>query len=220
MTKFQLMVPFVGLLYTLVFGLMPVLRKEGLSRRFLAESLALTAAASALVLLGGFPLHPIAFLVIIYLFTMRVRILADVASAMARRGNTRSARRIFGLAHKLWPDPVGTMILELNEAACSLKEGDPEGAVQVLSGIIERAPASGLGVKHLSACHFNMGIAYWRMKMNALAGASFEAVMDIWPASVMARRAEIALGKLRQSADGEIAQDSTAATESKVAHGS
>jgi hypothetical protein len=213
MTRSQLMVPFVGLLYTLVFGLMPMLRKEGLSRQFLAESLSLTAAAGALILVGGVPLHPIAFLAIIYLSTMRVRILADLASGMARRGNMKSARRLFGLAHRLWPDSVGTMILELNEGACCLKEGDPEGAMRILRGIIERAPASGHGVKHLSACHFNLGIAYWRMKMATEAGASFEAVMDIWPASVMARRAESALTKLRQSAE-EVKNP-----ESKVAHG-
>ncbi len=220
MTKSQLMVPFVGLLYTLSFGLLPLLRREGLSRRFLVESLCLTAAAGALVLLGGVPLHPIAFLVILYLFTMRIRILADLASGMARRGKMKGARRLFGLTRKLGPDPVGVMILELNEAACFLKEGDPERAVSILRGIIEKAPASGLGVKHLSACHFNMGIAYWRMKMIPEAGTSFEAVMDIWPASVIARRAESALTKLRQSIEGakdsEVDHNSAAGKDSKV----
>ncbi len=214
MTKSQLMVPFVGLLYTLSFGLLPLLRREGLSRRFLVESLCLTAAAGALVLLGGVPLHPIAFLVILYLFTMRIRILADFASGMARRGKMEGARRLFGLARKLGPDPVGVMILELNEAACSLKEGNPERAVSILRGVIEKAPSSGLGVKHLSACHFNLGIAYWRMKMIPEAGTSFEAVMDIWPASVIARRAESALTKLRQSI--EDTKDSTAAKDLKA----
>jgi tetratricopeptide (TPR) repeat protein len=226
MTRSQLVVPFVGLLFTLAFGLMPMLRKEGLSRRFLVESLCLTAAGT-LAVFCGVPLHPIAFLVAIYLVTMRVRILADVASGMARRGKMKSARRLYGLAHKLSPDPVGTMILELNEGACCLKEGDFETAVRTLRGIIEKAPASGLGVKHLCACHFNLGVAYWRMKMTPEASASFEAVMDIWPASLMARRAENALEKLRQSTEtakqDDASRDPAAERdpdESRVAHGS
>src|SRR5512136_539627 len=87
----------VGLGYIVLFGGMALLRREGLSLRFAAESLVLTLLFAGLSLIG-FSLHPIIFLFILYVVTMRVRLVVELATVLARRGRFANSDRFFALA--------------------------------------------------------------------------------------------------------------------------
>jgi len=55
-----------------------------------------------------------------------------------------------------------------------------------------------LGLRHEAAAHYNLGAAYRRKGLEAQAIREFNAVIDTWPASPYARRAEDALEQGRQ----------------------
>jgi len=189
--------PLVGLLYALFFSLLSFLRKEGLSLRFLIEALSITAVFSLLALLARILLHPVAFLLVLYVTTMRVRLLVDLGSLLARRGKLAAAGALYSLASALGPDPAGALLLRLNQAACSLQQGRPEEAIPMLQGLLEKASVHGLGIKYRCACHYNLGLAYWRKQMLAEAARELETILELWPVSEYARRAEAALEKVR-----------------------
>src|SRR4030066_2487273 len=102
----HLMVGVIGLVYIVVFGGMALLRREGLSIRFAVESVCITAIAVILVVLSPIQIHPVLFLLLLYVITLRVRLLVDVANSFASRGRYVQAERIYNLASHLWPDPT------------------------------------------------------------------------------------------------------------------
>jgi tetratricopeptide (TPR) repeat protein len=195
-----LLVPFVGALYSLFFGLLPATRREGISGRFFLESLSLTAIASTLGVLGICSIHPVIFLLATYLITMRVRLFLDLGSALARRGRMESALSAYAFAARLWPDQQGALLVLINQAACSLRRGNPQAAIPQLEQVLVGASEARLGLKYLAACHYNLGLAYWRVEKKAQARGEFQTVMDIWPLSSYARRAEDSLVKMGEGA--------------------
>src|SRR5512135_1832349 len=114
MEKEKMSLPFliglIGLVYILLFGVMALLRREGLSIRFAIESLCVTAIAVILVALTPVKIHPVLFLILLYLITLRVRILVDLANTFARRGRFTQAEKIYNFASHLWPDRTGDLI--------------------------------------------------------------------------------------------------------------
>ena len=64
-----------GFSFIVLFGVVSLLKREGLSRRFAIEGGIFTLVVSGLTALTGFQTHPVLFLILIYLFTMRVRFL-------------------------------------------------------------------------------------------------------------------------------------------------
>ena len=95
------MIGLIGLLYILVFGGLSLLRREGLSARFAVESLIITGIVLLLVTVLAIPVHPVLFVLILYLITLRVRILVDVANSFARRGSYVRAESIYALASRI-----------------------------------------------------------------------------------------------------------------------
>lgn len=182
-----------GFSFVVLFGLVSLLKREGLSRRFAFEGGILTLLVSGITALLGVQLHPVIFLVLIYLITMRVRILVDLGTILAARGQFAQADKLFQLAKKLWPDTTNQLILQVNQGTSLLQQKKLDEAIAMFNHILEQAEEGYLGVKYEAATYYNLGVAYLRKNMDAKASFAFNAVIDTWPGSLYARRAEVAL---------------------------
>jgi len=182
-----------GLLFIVCFGGLSLLRREGLSIQFAVEALVITAIATGLTALAWFAVTPVLLLVIIYLVTMRVRLLVDLGTLLAQRGQFAQADRLYALALRLWPDHSSRLIVQVNQGVARLQQNALDEAIAIFKDVLQKAGQGYLGVKYESAAHYNLGVAYRRKKMEAQAIAEFNAVLDTWPASVYARRAAMAL---------------------------
>lgn len=191
------MIGLIGLLYILVFGVMALLRREGLSIRFAIESVCVTAIALILVVLTPVQIHPVFFLILLYLITLRVRILVDLANILARRGSYVKAEKIYNLASHLWPDQTGDLIIKVNHATMLLQKNQIDESIAMFTKVLSLSNKGYLGVKYEAAAHFNLGVAYLRNNNNSMATIEFNAVIDTWPASEYARRAASALERHR-----------------------
>jgi tetratricopeptide (TPR) repeat protein len=187
-----------GFAYVVIFGGLSLLRREGLSLRFAIEATLITLVVSGLTALTGYPTHPALFLFLVYLLTMRVRLLVDVGNSFAERKHFDRAEALYLLASRLRPDSAGKLIIQLNRAVMSMQQGAIDNAIAALTGILQKAGEGFLGLRHEAAAHYNLGVAYRRKGLEAQAIREFNAVIDTWPASPYARRAAEALEQLRQ----------------------
>lgn len=187
----------VGMLYTLFFGGLSLLRREGLSTRFAIESLLTTLIFALLATLTNINIHPVVFLMILYIVTMRVRLLIDFGTLFARQQRFELAERIYRLAGQLGTDPANRTALQLNQFILCLQRGQLEQAIAGLQSILEQN--GNLGFKHEAACHYNLGVAWQRQGQTTRALQEFEAVIECWPASEFARRAAAAIENNRHS---------------------
>jgi tetratricopeptide (TPR) repeat protein len=188
----------VGFFYVIVFGGLTLIRREALSAQFAIEAVLLTLAASGLSAGAGFSTHPAIFLLVLYLITMRARLLVDLANLFARRGDFQKADALYQLARQLWPDHTGRVVVEINQATAFLKRGELDVAISIFKDILQHADQGYLGVKNEAATHYNLGVAYLRKNMDTQATVEFNAVMDTWPASEFANRAAEALNKKKR----------------------
>ena len=188
---------FLGCLYIVLFGGLSLMRREGLSGHFAVEAIALTLVASALAAMNLFSIHPVLFLILLYLATMRVRLLVDVGNFFAMRGQSDQARWWYSLAERVWPDSTTRMIVRINRGALHLQLGDPDQAICIFREILANAPFGRLGMKYEAAAHYNLGMAYRRKGLDSQAIREFNAAIDAWPASEYARRAVAALEQVR-----------------------
>jgi tetratricopeptide (TPR) repeat protein len=196
----HMLIGLIGLLYIVVFGGMALLRREGLSIRFAVESICLTTIAVILVWLTPIQIHPVLFLLLLYIITLRVRILVDLANVFARRGNYIQAERIYHLASRLWPDQTSDLIIKVNHAILLLQKNQLSESISMFTEVLSQENQGYLGVKYEVAAHFNLGVAYLRNKNNSMATVEFNSVLDTWPASLYARRAQEALERQRTKA--------------------
>jgi len=135
---------------------------------------------------------------LVYLLTMRVRLLVDVGNSFAQRQQYNRAEVFYNLAGRLWPDPSSKLIIQLNQAVMSMQRGATDDAIAALTGILQKSSEGFLGLRHEAAAHYNLGVAYRRKGLETLAIREFNAVIDTWPASPYARRAAEALEQGRQ----------------------
>ncbi len=189
----------VGFLYIVVFGGLSLMRKEGLSIRFAAESVAFTVLVSLVSWLTGAWVHPAIFLLVLYIVTMRVRLLVDIGNTFARRRSFTTAERIYALAEKLWPDASNLAIVNVNKGTLRLQQGALDESIAILKNILQQSNLGVLGIKFESAAHYNLGVAYHRKGLEAQSVAEFNTVLDIWPSSEYARAADHALARHRQN---------------------
>ena len=197
-----LMLLLEGLVYAVVFSGLALVRQERPSMRLIVETLLLTIAASGVTALSGYPTHPVLFLFVVYLLTMRVRLLVDVGNSLARRGRYPQAEALYNLVERLWPDAVGRVVLDLNRAVMLLQRGKTDEATAALTRLLEKTREGNLGARHEAAAHYNLGAAFRRRGMEAQAIREFNAAVDAWPASPFARRAEEALAQGRRKPAG------------------
>jgi hypothetical protein len=59
------------------------------------------------------------FLLVVYLLTMRVRLIVDVGNLSAQRGSFSQADRLYALALRLWPDSAGRLVVQVNQGVSS-----------------------------------------------------------------------------------------------------
>lgn len=199
----MLLILLLGIGYTLVFGGLALLRREGLSNRFAIEGLIITLVALALMQVTGQAINPVFFLVVIYVLTMRARLLVDLGSLLAGRGSLTLAERCYDLALGAWPDDASRGAVKVNQGALLLRQGRFEEAIQVLEDILAGGEESHLGIKYEAAGHYNLGVAYRRVGRNAAATKQFNEVMGLLPGSVFAIRAEQALAAVRRKATSQ-----------------
>lgn len=132
---------------------------------------------------------------ILYLVTMRVRLLTDLATFLARQGRFGPAERVFAWAEGLWPDQTGSLVVQVNRGVMHIQQGKLDEALATFKTVLAKAGQGYLGVKYEAAAHYNLGVAYQRQKMKPQSIAEFEAVLETWPVSEYARRAREALAR-------------------------
>ncbi len=196
----SLLILLVGFLYILGFNGLSYLRHQCLSARFILEGLLLTGVGAALAL--AVPVHPLVFLLLLYLITMRVRILIDLGNSVAGRGQPEQALRFYDLALRLGADPWSRCVAQINRAAALIQTGKPEEAYQILQCIVAN-PETRLGAKYQAAACYNLGLACRRTGREAEAIQRFNEAIDALPGSVYAHGARQALKKRQEIRDTE-----------------
>jgi len=186
-----LLILLAGLLFVLAFGGLTLLRRQGLSMRFAIEGLVLTLAG-ALLVYASVPLHPLFFVVVLYIVTVRVRLLVDLGNWFTSRRQYERSLAIFRLALRLWPDAVSRQIVLINRGATELKMGQPEEAYRTLGEALAEEPARP-GALYLAAGHYNLGLAARRTGREAEAIRRFNETIDALPSSIYAHAARQAL---------------------------
>jgi tetratricopeptide (TPR) repeat protein len=193
----SLLIAFVGLLYIVGFGILSVVRRQRLSDRFIFEGLTVTAAGAALVAISV-PLHPAVFVIILYLITMRVRLLVDLGNFFTTRQRYDQALSLFCLALRLWPDPISHQIVLINRGVTQLRMQGPEAAYLTLKEALADEEVR-QGAKYLSAGYYNLGLASRRTGREAEAIRHFNEAINALPHSIYAHGARQALKKKGQS---------------------
>jgi tetratricopeptide (TPR) repeat protein len=182
----------IGVLFIGLFAAMSLLRREGFSHRFVVEAGCVTAVFVAADL-AGIPINPVLFLIVLYLLPTRTRLLVDLANLFARQGRYEAAEAVYSLAAGFLPDAAERLIVEVNRGVCLLKRGDLDGADAALRSVLEAAGTAKLGLKYQTACRYNMGIVFRKKGMEDEARREFQAVLELWPVSEVARQAALAL---------------------------
>ncbi len=188
----------VALLFILIFGGLPVLRKEEPSLQLAVEVLVLTSLNIGASLLAGLRLEPVFFLIFLYLITMRCRVLIDLGNLLSSRGHHQLALSVYRLAMRLGPDFPVRLIALTSYSAVLVRVGALEEAIRILEGVLEKGRER-LHPKHESACHYNLGVAYLRLGRESRAVREFNETIDLWPLSLYARLARAALERRRST---------------------
>lgn len=188
----------ISCLFVLVFGGLGLTRREGLSLQFALEALGLT-----ILLVGGswlfsIPLSPFLFLALLYLITMRSRLIVDLANILAQRGRFKPAFRLYELGLAWRPDRPSRLIVLANRGAAELYSGQPDAAIQTLEAVLTMETGSGLGIKSEAACHYNLGYAYEKKGEDAKALSQYNKAIDVLPGSLYAKAAQAALKRRKQ----------------------
>ncbi len=199
----------VGFCYVAIFGGLAWLRREGLSLQFALEGLGITAAFALLGLSGTLVPHPILLLVILYLLTMRVRLLVDLARVLR---NTLPPARLLGFyeaALRLWPDASGYVIAQIDRGATLLRAGRPQEAAEALESALVRRPTRHFNPRYEAACHYNLGLAYQRLGKKDLAIVHFNQVIEALPGTVYAHLAQRAMASRPEAAGRPAEEENT-----------
>jgi tetratricopeptide (TPR) repeat protein len=200
----QLLAILVGLFYILIVGGLSLLRREGLSAQFALEALAVIAVAVATGLATGSTISPILLFVLLYLVTMRARLLTDLANLVFRHWGYGAAEPLYRLALGLRPERTSRLIACINWGTARLKSGDVEGAITVFNEVLASANKDGgLGPKYEAACRFNLAVAHRKAGDDVKAMLQFNKVIDESPGSAYSRAAEQTLKKMRQRGSSE-----------------
>lgn len=172
----------IGLVYLLGFGALSYLRRQGLSVRFAVEGLVITALGTGLRY-AGVPVHPLVFLIVLYVVTMRVRLLVDLGNWFAARGQCERALAMYKLGLRVGPDTSSRQLVLINHGVAQLKNGDPQAAYVTLSQAVVEDHGQVAG-HHLAAAYYNLGLACRRSGREAEAIQRLNEAIGGWPNSI------------------------------------
>ncbi len=184
-----------GLVFILAFGGLSYIRGYGLSGQLAAEGLAVTVIFSLLAWAAGISLHPILFLIILYLVSMRARILVDAGNFFLNAGHIPTAVSLYNLALRLWPDHASKCIARINIGVAKIRSGALQEAIAILEEVLEKYKES-IGFRNEAACLFNLGLAYRRAGHKDKAVRCLKEALDLYPDSLYGRRARQLLKEL------------------------
>jgi len=193
----HLLLILTALLYMLMVGGLSALRREGFSLQFVVEVIAVAGLLVAFSLVTGSVVHPVIFLIVTYLVTMRARLLVDLGNLLARRGHHQQATNVYGLALQLKPDGPSRQIVSLNQAVGQIQRGQLAQAIAVLESLLTDSQPQ-LSPKHEAAARYNLAVGYRRQGNEAKAVIEFNKTIDVMPGSLYASSAQIALDKGKQ----------------------
>lgn len=194
----HLLILLVGLFYILIFGGLSLLRREGLSTQFAVEAFVITAIVFVIAILVNTAVNPLAFLIFIYLVTMRGRLLVDIANFLSSRGRQRDAINLLQLALRLYPDRSTRLVIQVNMGIVQLRRKNPASAQGLFEKVLrEMEEGGGLGVKYEAACRYNLGQAYLQQDKEVEAVRQFNETTIIYPNSIYAKSAANILKKRR-----------------------
>jgi tetratricopeptide (TPR) repeat protein len=184
---------FTGILYVLGFSVLTLLRRQRVPIQFAIEGLIITGIA-AVIAATVMPVDPFLFLIIIYLVTMRVRLLVDLGNWFTSRQKFDRSLALFSLALRLKPDETSNRIVLINRGVTLLRMQRPEEAYttlkEALSDITLRP-----GAKYLAAGFYNLGLACRRTGREDEAIQHFNEAINKLPNSIYAYGARQALKK-------------------------
>lgn len=200
------MIAIIGILYIVIFGGLALIRREGLSTQFALESLGITAVFLVGTFITNINIHPIFFLILIYLITMRVRLLVDVGNFLSNRGRQRDAIKLLQFALRLFPDQSSRLVVLVNMGTVQLRRKNPESAQELFEMVLEESKDGGLGIKYEAACRYNFGVALQQLGKEAQAVHQFNEVTIIYPNSIYSKAAEIALQKRKSGQSKKVDQ--------------
>ena len=192
----------VASLFTLIFGLLGLIRREGLSIQFVLEAALLTAVLVGGSWLVGIQLSPFLFLAVLYLVTMRSRLIVDLANLLVQRGRQPLAFRLYDLGLAWWPDTASRLIVQANRGAAELHSGQVEQAIATLEQVLSGEEHPQLGLKYEAACRYNLGYAYEKVGQDRQAVAQYQETIELLPGSLYAKAAQAAL-KRRKNREAE-----------------
>jgi tetratricopeptide (TPR) repeat protein len=187
----------VGALFLAGFTGLSVMRRQRPSLRFLVEGGILTGAAVALCFVAT-PPHPILFLVVLYLATMRVRLLIDLANLLAGRKRFRPALRLLAFALRLAPDPASRQIAVINRGVTQLRMGEPQAAYFTLQAVLMKESLK-TAARYQAAGFYNLGVACERTGRLQEAERCFRTAIEVLPGSIYAVGADKALKRAAAS---------------------
>lgn len=188
----------IASLFVLVFGGLAWTRREGLSVQFALETAGLTALLVGGSWLLGSPMSPFLFLLILYLVTMRSRLVVDLANLFATRDRYDMAHRLYRVGLSWWPDTTSRQIVQVNQGTAYLRGGQVDAAIDTLEGVLAGDDRPRLGLKYEAACHYNLGYAYEKSGDGGRAVAEYNNAIDVFPGSVYAQAAQAALKRRKQ----------------------
>jgi tetratricopeptide (TPR) repeat protein len=188
----------IGCLFILVFGGLSYLRREGLSIQFALESVALIALFVGASWLLNVEPNPLLLLILLYLVTLRSRLLVDVANLLVQRGRPEAAFRLYDLSLAWWPDAASRLIVLANRGAAQLRSGHVDAAIETLERVLSTDEQPRLGIKYEAACHYNLGYAYEKKGEMGQAVVEYNRAIDILPGSPYAQAAQAALKRRKK----------------------
>ena len=193
-----LLLVLIACLFTLVFGGLGYIRREGLSVQFAVEVVILTLLVVGGSWIIGAPLNPFLFIALLYVVTMRSRLAVDLANALVKRGHSDLAFRLYDLALAWWPDGASRLIVLVNKGAAQIYRDRIKDAIATLEGVLEPAPRHRLGLKYEAACRYNLAYAYELDGQDARSVTQYNAAIDVLPGSLYAQAAKAALKRRKQ----------------------
>jgi tetratricopeptide (TPR) repeat protein len=149
-------------------------------------------AIGAVLAVASVPVHPILFIIVIYLVTMRVRLLVDLGNWIASRGRLEQALELGQFALGLGPDAVSRQIVLINRGVIQMHMQEPEAARLTLEEALADEEVRP-GAKYLAAGYYNLGLACRRTDREAEAIRCFNQAIDVLPTSIYAHAARQAL---------------------------